>query len=56
MRPGHKSMEKIKNNKTKKKQEQKKVYSTVQKKMKLVSKMFIIWLPVYGEHKQVRDK
>ena len=28
----------------------------VQKKMKLVSKMFIIWLPVYGEHKQVRDK
>ena len=24
--------------------------------MKLVSKMFIIWLPVYGEHKQVRDK
>ena len=25
-------------------------------KMRLVSKMFIIWLSVYGEQKQVRDK
>ena len=25
-------------------------------KMRLVSKVFIIWLPVYGEQKQVRDK
>ena len=32
MRPGHKSMEKIKKQQQKKKQEQKKVYSTVQKK------------------------
>ena len=24
--------------------------------MRLVSKMFIIWLPVYGEQKQVQDK
>ena len=49
-------MEKIKNNKTKKKQEQKKFTARSKKKMKLVGKMFIIWLPVYGEHKQVRDK
>ena len=25
-------------------------------KLRLVSKMFIIWLPVYGEQKQGRDK
>ena len=25
-------------------------------KLSLVSKMFIIWLPVYGEQKQGRDK
>ena len=25
-------------------------------KLRLVSKMFSIWLPVYGEQKQVQDK